>query len=321
VKVTHGASVSGGYPWSIIHGDSDSAGVVTVDGSGSTWTGNSSLYVDGILNVTGGGGVAVLYGANSVSIYGDRSLLAIDVGRGSLLDIGDGTITNDGTVRIFAGAGVAADGTNCAPISAGTWGGTGTYQAVGGTWSTSSHKFTASSVIAGMSSVPVSLDRNVVQRVLINDNGTGGTNWQLGASFLAAGTTSNMVFTATAVSGTALDALRTTVGIGNPVLDAWTFSTTGYTLDANDPIYFSLKVGPGHSTDDLELWGYDGTSWAAYVPSDLTYDGTYASFTATGLSGFAAVPEPGTLAFLAVGFLGLLAFARRIGRVRRELDG
>ena len=74
------------------------------------------------------------------------------------------------------------------------------------------------------------------------------------------------------------------------------------------------------------MWGYNGTSWVAYVPTDLTYDGTYASFTATGLSGFAAVPEPGTLALVAAGFVGLLVYARRIGirciaHICRELGG
>ena len=44
--------------------------------------------------------------------------------------------------------------------------------------------------------------------------------------------------------------------------------------------------------------------WTPYNAQDLTYDGTYASFTATGFSGYAVtVPEPGTLVLLAAGLL------------------
>ncbi len=57
----------------------------------------------------------------------------------------------------------------------------------------------------------------------------------------------------------------------------------------------------------MEIWLYDSAGWAEYSAFDLTYDGTYASFTATGFSGYAmVVPEPGTLALLAAGLLGLL---------------
>jgi hypothetical protein len=57
---------------------------------------------------------------------------------------------------------------------------------------------------------------------------------------------------------------------------------------------------------------YDGSAWSEYPTIDLTYDGNYASFTATGLSGYAmVVPEPGTLVLLATGVLGLLIYARR----------
>jgi hypothetical protein len=58
---------------------------------------------------------------------------------------------------------------------------------------------------------------------------------------------------------------------------------------------------------------HDGSTWTEYPPIDLTYDGNYASITATGLSGYAmvAASEPGTLALLAAGVLGVLVYARR----------
>ncbi len=312
LSIANGGSVNstGG----IIGNNSNVKGAVMVDGAGSSWTDSSSLTVGssgtGTLSITGGGAVA----AASVSAN-NKSLLAIDVGRDSLLTVGGGTgtLTNSGTVRILAGAGVPVDGVQYSPISAGSWGGTGTYQAIGGTWSTSNHTFITSSVTAGTSGSPVALNLASLQRALIDDNAPGGTGWELGASFLAGTSTTNITFTATATGGTTLDILKSAAGSDQSVLDAWTFSTTNYSLSANNPVYFSLKVGPNFSTDDLDLWGYNGTSWAAYVPTDLTYDGTYASFTATGLSGYAAtaVPEPGTLALLAAGFLGIAAYARR----------
>ena len=51
----------------------------------------------------------------------------------------------------------------------------------------------------------------------------------------------------------------------------------------------------GQAAETLGVWRYTGSAWAAYVPSDLSFDGAYASFTVTGLSGYAvtgAVPEP-----------------------------
>ncbi len=120
-----------------------------------------------------------------------------------------------------------------------------------------------------------------------------------------------MTFMATAAGGGILDGLMASAGNDQRVLDAWTFSTSGYTVDTDNPIYFSLNVGPGYSTNDLNLWSYSDGAWSAYTPTDLTYDGTYASFTATGLSGYAAtaVPEAGTLALLVIGAFGLLAYA------------
>ena len=257
-----------------------------------------------MLSITGGGAAT----ATSVSIY-NTSLLAVDVGRGSSLAVagGAGTITNSGTIRLLAGAGVPADSTKYSPISAGTWAGTGTYQAIGGKWDGTAHTFTASSVTSGTSGSLVPIDRASVQRVLISDNGPGGTGWVVGASFPWASSTSNMTFTATAIADTILG--------GQTVLSGWTFATSGYDVSASNPIYLSLAVGAGHSRDDLELWHYDGSTWTAYSPFDLTYDGTYASFTATRLSGYAmtgtAVPEPGTPALLAAGLVGLVLYSRR----------
>ncbi len=240
--------------------------------------------------------------------------MAVDVGRGSLLTVGGGagTITNNGTIRILAGAGVPADATQYAPISAGTWSGGGTYQAIGGTWNTIGHTFTASSVTSGASGTPVALDLASAQRALVSDNGTGGTGWVVGASFPAAGSTTNITFSAAPMSSTTLDALTSLLPTNGSVLSGWTFSTDGYNLDSSNPIYFSFKVGAGYPSDELEAWHYGGTAWTEYPATDLTYDGNYASFTATGLSDYAMVhvPEPGTLVLLVVG-LAACAWRRK----------
>ena len=69
----------------------------------------------------------------------------------------------------------------------------------------------------------------------------------------------------------------------------------------------------GQSTSDIEVWHYDGSNWTPYAANDLTYDGNYASFTVTGFSGYAVTtaPEPATIVMLAVGLIGLLAYAWR----------
>ena len=70
---------------------------------------------------------------------------------------------------------------------------------------------------------------------------------------------------------------------GASVLSGWTFSTSGYTSGA--PAYLSLSVGGGYSRDDLDVWSDNGGAWSPFRASDLTCDGTFASFTATALNG------------------------------------
>jgi len=285
-------------------------GQVTVDGAGSTWTNSDDLCVgyggSGTLNVSGGGHVT----GTDVWIN-SQSLLAIDVGNGSLLNIGGGSgvIDNDGTVRIVAGA-CATAGTTYAPISAGTWDGTGIYQALGGTWNETTHEFTVSVAEYGTSGTAIEIDLADKQRVMIEDSGTG---WSVGVSFAATTSSTPLTLTPSAISDGTLTDLEDLLDAGQWVLGGWEFTATGgYT--PGDPAYLSFGIDTGYSRDDLQIWHHDTTGWEEYAPGDLTYDGTCASFTVTGFSGYALtlVPEPGTIALSAVlGLIGLLLYIRR----------
>ena len=313
-----GTANIGDYPGSV--------GAVTVNGSGSTWC-PASLSVgnrgSGRLSITRGGSVwdagslALGTGSAVVSISGGgtlsatsvaigrSSLLSIDVGRGSFLMVsGTAPPTNSGTIRIVAGAGVPAN-VVFAPIYLNKY---VPCQTVGGTCNYYNY-FTASSVTSGTSGSPISLNLASSQRALVRDNGTG---WTVGASFPAASSTANMTFTATAMDDTTLGNLRSQLPAGQSVLSGWTFSTTDFTVSPTNPAYLSFQVGAGQPSDLFEVWHYDGSAWTEYPATDLTYDGNYASFTATSFSGYAmVVPEPGTLALLAAGLLGILAYVRR----------
>jgi len=309
LRIEAGAEVSNTVAYLGLESGSSTA---TVTGPGSKWSNSGALYVgrdgNGTLNITSGGAVT----ASTVSIS-SGSLLAIDVGDGSLLAIGggSGTISNGGKVRVMAGAGPAAT-SQFSPIAAGTWSGSGTYQALGGTWNSTSHVFAVSAVERGTSGTPVAMDLASVQRVLIDDS---ETDWSLGASFLAkTGSSTQLNLTATAIAGQVLSDLMALLDPSQVVCGAWDVTPGGSGYTPGDPIYLSFDVGAGFSRSDLHLWHYDGSNWSSLEASDLTYNGKYAGFTVTSLSGYAvsAVPEPGSLTLLAIlGAISLLAYAWR----------
>jgi T5SS/PEP-CTERM-associated repeat protein len=310
VNITNGGRVSSSA--GCVGYYSNSNGVVTVNGPGSTWSSSGDIAVggdgNGELTITNGGAVL----AENTSLNA-ASLLTMDIGNGSSLTIGNGTgtFTNNGTVRVAAGAGVVP-GETYTPISAGTWDGSGIYESFGGTWARTTgqkdYTFTASSVASGSAGSAIDLDLASVQRVLATDSITGKS---ASVSFLATKESTPISFAATTLGGEALRVLQNDLAAGESILSGWAFSINGYT--DGDPVYLSLEVGPGYSSGTLELWHFDGNAWSEFSASDLTYDGTYASFTVTGFSGYAvsAVPEPGAIILLTTGIAGFVTYRLR----------
>jgi T5SS/PEP-CTERM-associated repeat protein len=309
LNITGGGAVSNTHGYvgvgSSLFGTMD---MVTVDGTNSKWTNSSSLsivssyYGKGILNITGGGGVTATVVGNS-----SKSLLAMDVGNGSLLNVnnGSGTFSNGGQVRIMAGAN-ATEGIAYTPISAGAWTGTGTYQAIGGTWDTTAHTFLASVVQQGLSGTQLTIDLADKQRLLVTD----GQN-ALGASFAPTATPTMLDFTASVMSSQDLSGLLTLLDANQSVLSAWQITASGI-YSADNPAYLSFDVGAGRSRNNVTVWHLDGGTWNKFDATDLTCNADFASFTATGFGGYAlTVPEPGTLIMLASGLLSIFVYVRR----------
>lgn len=287
-------------------------GAVTINGVGSTWEvsgggANIGMYSgdSGILTIANGGSVAVWNSDINISTGG---IVALDVGHNSSLTA-HWNLTNNGTIRLAAGAGLAT-GSIYNPISvAGSWTGTGSIKTLGGSWDTASRTFTVSAAATGHTGEGVTIDTASVQRVLITDT---ASHKSVGASFDATTTSSELTFTANALSSAESASLAAQDGVGT-ILSGWTFTASGYT--SGDPVYLSLEVGADQQTDDLTVWHYDGTEWAKITPADFSYDGTYASFTVDGFSGYAvtstAVPEAATLGLLLTGGMGLLLRKQR----------
>ena len=184
--------------------------------------------------------------------------------------------------RPTVGGGELHRATRTPQFQRGTWSGSGTYQAVGGTWNATSHRFSVSATQAGTAGTPVAIDLSQVQRVLVTDTASGAS---IGASFLAATSPTPITFTASPAASPMSAALADRFASPSSVLSDWTCAATGYA--SGNPAYLSLDIGAGYSSDDLDVWSYSRGSWLPFSAYDLTYDGTYASFTVTGFGTFA----------------------------------
>jgi large repetitive protein len=312
--ITNGGTVNSGLSWvgPGIVGSSTGSGYATVDGVGSKWNNSGSTFDigqkgTGKLSISNGGAVSSAY----LKIY-NQGLLTLDVGKGSSLTV-NGTLTNSGTMRIVAGA-AAANGTYT-PITATTWAGTGTVQALGGLWDNDTHTVTVSNAVTaqGAGGASVIIDLSQDQRLLITDSISGKS---IGAAFqgTAPGVTMNLTFTGSLISGTELSSLQGLLtGTGKSVLSGWNI-TTGY----SNPVYLSLFAGNASSLSDLTVWHFDATNgWTKYDATDLAYDKTFASFTVDGFSGYAVsgtapVPIPPAFLLLGSGLAGLGFIKKRI---------
>jgi T5SS/PEP-CTERM-associated repeat protein len=308
LTVTRGGSVSNttGY----LGYSSGGSGTATIDGSGSTWTNTGTLYVGssgtGNLSISNGGTVT----ASTVSVK-SSSGLTTDVASKLTVGGGTGSISNGGSVRLVAGA-TAANGTY-SPLSYGSLSGN-VFQVIGGIWDDAARTVAVSGAAAanGIGGATAAFNLAVSQRALITDNATGHS---VGAAFLAG--TTDITFGGTVISGGTLSALQTKLASGQSILSAWDFTTTGYDVGSSNPVYLSLYAGSGHSFSDLTIWYYNGSAWYTVASTDLAYDGTYASFTVTGFSGYAVsgaapVPVPAAVWLLGSGLAGLVGMRRRL---------
>ena len=256
--------------------------IVTVDGTSSAWinqaldAGYTGPGTTIIINISNGGRVT----AATVALT-SPSLLSIDVGDGSVFDIHAGTFSDFGTLRMKAVPGLAAG--SYTPVVAGSWASV-TPQTLGGSWRRANHTFVVTAAAVGNSGQPTTINLSQKQRIAVTDVPSGH---KLEANFQSTTSTSNLTLTSTPLTTSQASLLQSDLAPGNSILDGWTFTTTGYTTGT--PIFLSLSVGQNFATSALAVWQYNGSTWTPFAASDLAYDGTYADFTASALSGFAIV--------------------------------
>ena len=206
------------------------------------FVGNSG---SGSLNIRGGG--AVYATAASVNT---TSVLSINVGPGSSLWVGggSGTLTNNGTVRVVAGAAPAQAVIRIPRFRPpGPAAAVSSRSAEPGT--AAANQFTVSTALTGTPGTPLAMDTSANQRATWTDAG-GNT---LAASFLAAAGSNPINPTVTALGGAPRPVWRGTSSCRR-------LGPLGRNGLGTNPVYLSLSGNPIFNTSSL--WCYNGSSWS-----------------------------------------------------------
>jgi T5SS/PEP-CTERM-associated repeat protein len=297
-------------------------GKATVVGCSSIWTNNSELTVGttgGPEGVSNGGTGALTIGhggtvATTGIFIGSQSLLAINVGGDSLLEVngGTGAIRNYGTMRVCAGADTAAK--VYTPVSAGTWN-NNDFQAIGGVWDTLGRTFTVSEAALATPDEPTTIDLAETQRILVTDE---EDNRRVGVSFAKLIGSSATVTASDIAAGDLVNWAVLPAAQGQEFADAWDMSVSGIAISEANPVYLSIYIGSGYSSDEVHIWHLGASGWAEYVADELTYYGGYANFTATSFSSYlVSVPEPSsTIMLLGIALSALLYLRRKATQAR-----
>ena len=155
--------VSGGDAY--VGRSSGGKGEVVVAGAGSRWVNDH----DAFLGYDGAGSLTVRDDGEMTSgtiTVGSAGRIILDVSGDDMISV-TASLENNGTVRLVAGGGLV-DGTYV-PISAGSWSGTGSYEAFGGMWDGTLHTFTVAALLSGNSGVKTVVDLSDAPRLDVTE--------------------------------------------------------------------------------------------------------------------------------------------------------
>jgi autotransporter-associated beta strand protein len=130
--------------------------------------------------------------------------------------------------------------------------------------------------------------------------GTAGTNWDL---WNASSATASNPFTISAVTESSNGVAGLMSNFTNTNSYQWLLAST--TTAMSSTLYSSLSLDRSGFQNALAPTG------RLFFSESANYKSLYLNYAPTGGSGMAAVPEPGTLAMLAAGLVGLLAYVWR----------
>jgi hypothetical protein len=235
--------------------------------------------------------------AGTTASINSQSCVSIEVSNNDMLTVG-GNLTNNGTVRLSAQAGLAVD--VYTPITVGgSWlGGTGSYEAFGGVWNATGHTLRLWGPRRSR------MVRKPLSTCSISTGSRSATECM---------PTSNQLKAVTVLgskrpppSGQTLTDLKNLMGQGKRVQGSWDFDILN--LPEGDSVLLSFQLLEDVDVADLTVWHHDDQGgWTRYDAGDLTVTDGWANFTVNSFSSYAVtVPEPATMSLLALGAVALL---------------